>query len=93
MEEVSKKIGLSERHFKRRLKLAVGESPLQYVQGLRIFKPLISVSPTSITELIDEGTRLNRSVSVSNLGTGTLSYSIERAANFSRVEAGVYLVW
>ena len=30
------KLGLSERHFKRRFKQATGESPLNYIQGLRI---------------------------------------------------------
>ena len=36
--DVAVNIGLSERHFKRRFKVATGESPLQYLQALRIQK-------------------------------------------------------
>lgn len=53
IEEVADKVGISQRHFKRRFKQATGDTPIAYLQHLRIenAKRLLENSRNSVNEI------------------------------------------
>lgn len=48
VDQLAKNVGLSSRHFQRRFKEATGESPLSYLQKIRIEKAKIKLSSTRL---------------------------------------------
>ncbi len=48
VDQLAKTVGLSSRHFQRRFKDATGESPLSYLQKIRIEKAKIKLSSTRL---------------------------------------------
>jgi transcriptional regulator GlxA family with amidase domain len=55
VDAIAKEVGISPRHFKRRFKSATGQSPLKYIQHLRIESAKKILETTHLT--IDEITR------------------------------------
>ncbi|MEW5734341.1 MAG: helix-turn-helix domain-containing protein [Thermodesulfobacteriota bacterium] len=53
IEDVAEKVGISQRHFKRRFKKATGDTPIAYLQHLRIenAKKLLENSRESVNEI------------------------------------------
>jgi len=54
VEEIARRVGISQRHFKRRFKQATGDTPLSYLQHLRIesAKKMLETTRESVSEII-----------------------------------------